>query len=125
MPETWVISRAQENVPWGYKDNTVVILQPKVRSDLFKAHLQPSSKKRKMEPRPVNTTAMNITQMTDDCMAIDIPIPTESIVDPETDNNSLGIQKECPCGYMHGPGQGDHHDTSAVGLGDPLLRGPE
>lgn len=31
---------------------------------------------------------------------------------------------ECPCGHMHGPGQGDHHDIHAVGLASvPLLRG--
>lgn len=33
---------------------------------------------------------------------------------------------ECTCGHMHGPGQGQHHDHSAVGLAEvPLLRGPD
>lgn len=33
---------------------------------------------------------------------------------------------ECPCGHMHGPGQGYDHDIHAVGLADvPLLRGPD
>ncbi|RCK59329.1 hypothetical protein Cantr_07773 [Candida viswanathii] len=33
---------------------------------------------------------------------------------------------ECPCGHMHGPGQGNHHDVHAVGLAPvPLLRGPD
>lgn len=33
---------------------------------------------------------------------------------------------ECPCGHMHGPGQGTQHDIHAVGLLDiPLLRGPD
>lgn len=36
------------------------------------------------------------------------------------------VQTECPCGFLHGPGQGDHHDIHAVGLsGVPLLRGPD
>lgn len=34
--------------------------------------------------------------------------------------------EECPCGHLHGPGQGNHHDIHAVGLSDfPLLRGPD
>ncbi|KAL6454534.1 hypothetical protein SBY92_004001 [Candida maltosa Xu316] len=34
--------------------------------------------------------------------------------------------KECPCGHLHGPGQGANHDIHAVGLSDhPLLRGPD
>lgn len=33
---------------------------------------------------------------------------------------------ECPCGYLHGPGQGHHDDIHAVGLSnEPLLRGPD
>ncbi|KAG7662675.1 uncharacterized protein J8A68_003805 [[Candida] subhashii] len=33
---------------------------------------------------------------------------------------------ECPCGHLHGPGQGNHHDITCVGLSDhPLLIGPE
>lgn len=32
---------------------------------------------------------------------------------------------ECSCGYLHGAGQGFHHDKTATGLGVPLLRGPE
>ncbi|KAG7191710.1 uncharacterized protein KQ657_002846 [Scheffersomyces spartinae] len=33
---------------------------------------------------------------------------------------------ECPCGYLHGPGQGDHQDLQAVGFANiPLMRGPE
>lgn len=31
----------------------------------------------------------------------------------------------CPCGHLHGPGQGDDHDHVAVGLtNNPLFRGP-
>ena len=33
---------------------------------------------------------------------------------------------DCPCGHLHGPGQGHHEDIGAVGFADfPLLRGPE
>ncbi|KAI5969656.1 hypothetical protein CANMA_001319 [Candida margitis] len=33
---------------------------------------------------------------------------------------------DCPCGHMHGPGQGHHEDIGAVGFADfPLLRGPD
>lgn len=32
---------------------------------------------------------------------------------------------ECSCGYLHGAGQGFHHDKTATGLGTPLLRGPD
>ncbi|CAH6718446.1 hypothetical protein CLIB1444_01S06898 [[Candida] jaroonii] len=35
-------------------------------------------------------------------------------------------KSECPCGYLHGPGQGHHDDINAVGLSSqPLLRGPD
>lgn len=38
----------------------------------------------------------------------------------------LQPQFECPCGHLHGPGQGSLHDVHAVGLSDhPLLRGPD
>ncbi|KAG5420666.1 hypothetical protein I9W82_002547 [Candida metapsilosis] len=33
---------------------------------------------------------------------------------------------DCPCGHLHGPGQGHHEDIGAVGFADfPLLRGPD
>ncbi|CUM65267.1 uncharacterized protein PRCAT00002900001 [Priceomyces carsonii] len=32
----------------------------------------------------------------------------------------------CPCGFLHGPGQGNHSDMSASGYtSKPLLRGPD
>lgn len=34
-------------------------------------------------------------------------------------------ESECLCGYLHGPGQGSHDDPLAIGLGIPLLRGPD
>ncbi|KAI5948894.1 hypothetical protein KGF57_005087 [Candida theae] len=33
---------------------------------------------------------------------------------------------DCPCGHLHGPGQGHHEDIGAIGFADfPLLRGPD
>lgn len=38
---------------------------------------------------------------------------------------SQPVNDDCPCGYLHGPGD-QHHDITAVGLASvPLLRGPE
>lgn len=31
---------------------------------------------------------------------------------------------ECPCGYLHGPGEDHGHDITAVGLSSNLMRGP-
>lgn len=33
-------------------------------------------------------------------------------------------EQACSCGYLHGP-EGSHHDVTAIGLGVPLLRGPD
>lgn len=36
------------------------------------------------------------------------------------------VMSTCPCGHLHGPNQGNHHDIYAVGLSsEPLLRGPD
>lgn len=33
---------------------------------------------------------------------------------------------DCPCGHLHGPGQGHHEDIGAIGFAHfPLLRGPD
>ncbi|KAK6460113.1 hypothetical protein DFJ63DRAFT_315986 [Scheffersomyces coipomensis] len=40
--------------------------------------------------------------------------------------DSKSDSKDCPCGYLHGPGQGHDHDINAVGFSSyPLLKGPE
>lgn len=40
--------------------------------------------------------------------------------------NVSSVSEDCPCGFFHGPGQGDHHDIKAVGFAEiPLMRGPE
>lgn len=31
---------------------------------------------------------------------------------------------ECPCGYLHGPGDNNNHDFTAVGLSSNMMRGP-
>lgn len=49
-------------------------------------------------------------------------IDTEMVV-PET--KTTIDTNECSCGYLHGAGQGIHHDKTATGLGIPLLRGPD
>ncbi|KAI5961375.1 uncharacterized protein KGF55_003998 [Candida pseudojiufengensis] len=39
---------------------------------------------------------------------------------------SDNLENECPCGHLHGAGQGYHYDVGAVGFADfPLLRGPD
>lgn len=48
--------------------------------------------------------------------------------DMEVENDPKPVKdtKSCPCGYLHGPNQGHHHDIYAVGLSsEPLLRGPD
>ncbi|KAI5954619.1 hypothetical protein KGF54_002395 [Candida jiufengensis] len=36
------------------------------------------------------------------------------------------FSNDCPCGHLHGAGQGHHDDLGAIGLADfPLLRGPD
>lgn len=48
-----------------------------------------------------------------------------SLSEQMNQDNSASFQ-DCPCGFLHGPGQGHHHDKQAVGLSSfPLLRGPD
>ncbi|KAK6204985.1 uncharacterized protein RJT21DRAFT_111528 [Scheffersomyces amazonensis] len=49
----------------------------------------------------------------------------QQMLDDEISSNNKE-NFECPCGYLHGPGQGNNHDITAVGFSsEPLLRGPE
>ncbi|WLF79124.1 hypothetical protein PVL30_002875 [Lodderomyces elongisporus] len=65
-------------------------------------------------------------QIENDKMEIENHLCTraDQIVDSQ---ESLNLGYECPCGHLHGAGQGsDHHDVSAVGFVDfPMLRGPD
>lgn len=65
-------------------------------------------------------------QVENDKMEIENHLCTRAgqIVDSQ---ESLNLGYECPCGHLHGAGQGfDHHDVSAVGFVDfPMLRGPD
>lgn len=57
---------------------------------------------------------------------LDIEMITEDKFFQPQQNIEKPKYEECPCGHLHGPGQGNHHDIHAVGLSDfPLLRGPD
>lgn len=46
----------------------------------------------------------------------------------ETTNDRMDTEvspRECPCGYLHGPGFDHYHDISAVGFSVDVMRGPE
>lgn len=52
---------------------------------------------------------------------MDVDQDETETVDMEVENFT-----ECNCGYLHGPGQGNHEDRNAVGFAEfPLLRGPD
>ncbi|ABN68493.1 predicted protein [Scheffersomyces stipitis CBS 6054] len=68
----------------------------------------------------VNNTNGTITPNTYAGVTDDVEMLTEESFSKK--HTSL----ECPCGHLHGPGQGHDHDIAAVGfLAEPLLRGPE
>lgn len=109
----------QAPLGWGSKSRMQHITHPKPDLILPKlkrpnttGHLSPMSPEKVLTPQ---FTAYTPRANTTDAMEIDLqPISTIS-------QNT----ESCPCGHLHGAGQGDIHDVYAVGLSDrPLFRGP-
>lgn len=72
--------------------------------------------------KSINGAYIDLSQGTMTPLASEDKDNTEQVM-----SNAMEVtQAECPCGFLHGPGQGDHFDIHAVGLSDaPLLRGPD
>lgn len=44
----------------------------------------------------------------------------------DTDSMDLCVElHDCPCGYLHGPGNKHFHDVGAVGFSANVMRGPD
>lgn len=88
-------------------------------------------KKRKLMDKTFNLTlqerhAKSLDTFSDlsDSMPVDEEL--ESTTATHTREFPRGSDHSCPCGHLHGPNQGHHHDIHAVGLAsEPLLRGPD
>lgn len=82
------------------------------------------SKDKLTATKSINGAYINLSQGTMTPAASDDKDNTEQVM---TDAMEVEVAEvECPCGFLHGPGQGDHFDIHAVGLSDvPLLRGPD
>ncbi|ODV79939.1 uncharacterized protein CANTADRAFT_50675 [Suhomyces tanzawaensis NRRL Y-17324] len=96
-------------------------------------HPEPPSKRRRLEhPTPtkhgqvnfhgtiVNPILGTVSPSVDGAMHQMLATPA-----PDWVMEDAQEPQECPCGHLHGPGQGSNHDVHAVGLGAPLLRGPD
>lgn len=52
--------------------------------------------------------------------------PSELLNETPDDKMDLEVTpSDCPCGYMHGPGENHNHDVSAVGFSANVMRGPD
>jgi len=85
----------------------------------------------KDEPYKSSETDMEAIELAKDTemdTEMDIIGPEPDIIDTEmvlSETKTTIESNECSCGYLHGAGQGFHHDKTATGLGIPLLRGPD
>lgn len=90
----------------------------------------PPAKRIKLSPMEVDTSSQSAVSS-----AVSSTMPSPNIAGLRLESlfmDSMDIDIEtqgtqgCPCGFLHGPGQGHHADISAKGFSDiPLLRGPD